>query len=142
MLMQRTKGALRAVVGSVLEAATLFEPVSLLLVLRLPFLFWLPRYLLWKVFSAPALVAPPVLVLVPSFFISWPFCFSSSLICVSCLFICVYCFLTTFNRSSFCVVICCMCSLSAVAATATSRQFFARRCSPLYSSALAELSNP
>ena len=87
--------------------------------------------------SAPALVAPPVLVLLPSLFISWPFCFSSSSICFCCLSICACYFMMTFNRSSFCVVICCMCSLLAVAATATSRIFFARRWSPLSSSALA-----
>ena len=36
--------------------------------LPLPLLLRLPRYLPWQVFSAPALVVPPVLVLVPTFY--------------------------------------------------------------------------
>ena len=95
--------------------------VSLLLVLWLPVLLRFPRYLPRWAFSAPALVVPPVLVLLPILLMSWPFFFSSSSISVCCLSIFACCFLTTFNRSLFCVVICWMCSLSAVATTVTSR---------------------
>ena len=103
-----------------LVAAVVSGLVSLMLVLRLPVLLWLPRYLPQWPFPAPALVGPPVLILLPILLMSWPFCFSSSSICISSLAICDFCFLTNFNRSSFCVVISWMCSLSAVAATATS----------------------
>ena len=72
-----------------LVAATASDPVSLVLVLRLLLVLRLrlPRYLPKWVFSDPALVAPPVLVLGPILFMSWTFCFSSSSICVYCLLI-------------------------------------------------------